>query len=149
MVFPVVMYGYESWTIKKAVYVLSCSVMSDCDTMDCSPPGSSVHGIFQAIILEWIAISSCLGSFQPKDKTPCLLHWQVNSLALSHLGSPFFYYIPTVARQDRYNTAAAAKLLQSCLTLRNPTDDTPPGSAVPGILQARTLEWVAISSSNA
>ena len=44
--------------------------------------------------------------------------------------------------------AAAAKSLQSCLTLCNPIDGSPPGSAVPGILQARTLEWVAISFSN-
>ena len=46
-------------------------------------------------------------------------------------------------------TAAATKSLQSCPTLCNPIDDSPPGSAVPGILQARTLEWVAISFSNA
>ena len=45
--------------------------------------------------------------------------------------------------------AAAAKLLQSCLILCDPTDGSPPGSTVPGILQARTLEWVAISFSNA
>ena len=45
--------------------------------------------------------------------------------------------------------AAAAKSLQSCLTLRDPIDGSPPGSPVPGILQARTLEWLAISSSNA
>jgi len=45
--------------------------------------------------------------------------------------------------------AAAAKLLQLCLTLCNPIDGSLPGSAVPGILQARTLEWVAISFSNA
>ena len=45
--------------------------------------------------------------------------------------------------------AAAAKSLQSCLTLCNPIDVSPPGSPVPGILQARTLEWVAISFSNA
>ena len=44
--------------------------------------------------------------------------------------------------------AAAAKSLQSCPTLCNPTDGSPPGSSVPGILQARTLEWVAISLSN-
>ena len=43
--------------------------------------------------------------------------------------------------------AAAAKLLQSCPTLCNPIDGSPPGSPVPGILQARTLEWVAISYS--
>ena len=47
--------------------------------------------------------------------------------------------------------AAADKLLQSCLTLRDPIDGSPPGPPrpVPGILQARTLEWVAISFSNA
>ena len=45
--------------------------------------------------------------------------------------------------------AAAAKSLQSCPTLCDPRDGTPPGSPVPGILQARTLEWVAISFSNA
>ena len=45
--------------------------------------------------------------------------------------------------------AAAAKSLQSCLTLCDPIDGSPPGSPVPGILQARTLEWVAISFSNA
>ena len=45
--------------------------------------------------------------------------------------------------------AAAAKLLQSCPTLCNPIDGSPPGFPVPGILQARTLEWVAISFSNA
>ena len=44
--------------------------------------------------------------------------------------------------------AAAAKSLQSCLTLCDPIDGSPPGSSVPGILQARTLEWVAISFSS-
>ena len=46
-----------------------------------------------------------------------------------------------------YGVAAAAKSLQSCLTLCDPIDDSPPGSTVPGILQARVLEWVAISFS--
>ena len=46
-------------------------------------------------------------------------------------------------------TAAAAKSPQSCLTLCDPRDGSPPGSPIPGILQARTLEWVAISFSNA
>ena len=45
--------------------------------------------------------------------------------------------------------AAAAKSLQSCLTLCNPIDGSPPGSPIPGTLQARTLEWVAILFSNA
>ena len=48
-----------------------------------------------------------------------------------------------------YAAAATAKSLQSCPTLCDPIDGSPPGSPVPGILQARTLEWVAISFSNA
>ena len=47
------------------------------------------------------------------------------------------------------SAAAAAKSLQSCPALCNPIDGSPPGSPVPGILQARTLEWVAISFFNA
>ena len=50
---------------------------------------------------------------------------------------------------EKMLTTAAAKSLHSCPTLCNPIDGSPPGSAVPGILQARTLEWVAISFSNA
>ena len=48
-----------------------------------------------------------------------------------------------------HTAAAAAKSLQLCLTLCDPIDGSPPGFSVPGILQARTLEWVAISFSNA
>ena len=48
-----------------------------------------------------------------------------------------------------FRPAATAKSLQSCPTLCNPIDGSPPGSPIPGILQARTLEWVAISFSNA
>ena len=59
MIFPVVMYGCESWTIKKAAAAAKslqlCPTLSG--PMDCSPPGSSVHGIFQARILEWVAIA--------------------------------------------------------------------------------------------
>ena len=64
----------------------------------------------------------------------------------SHLNT-----IPTPKKCTKWFSipAAAAKLLQSCPTLCNPTDGSPPSSPVPGILQARTLEWVAISFSNA
>jgi len=55
----------------------------------------------------------------------------------------FNYYLYAAAA-----AAAAAKLLQSCLILCDPIDGSPPGSPVPGIVQARTLEWVAISFSN-
>ena len=60
------------------------------DPMDCSPSGSSVQGIFQARILEWVEISSSRGSSQPQGwnlHLLLLLHWQEDSLPLSHLGS--------------------------------------------------------------
>ena len=58
-----------------------------------------------------------------------------------------FLYITEVKTTHEYISAAAAKSLQSCPTLCDPTDGSPPGSVIPGILQARTLEWVAISFS--
>ena len=65
--------------------------------------------------------------------------WQKLTRLIWYLGK----MIPTAA------AAAAAKSLQLCPILCNPIDGSPPGSLVPGILQARTLEWVAISFSNA
>ena len=62
-------------------------------------------------------------------------------------GSGFFTL--WASREVHTNHFAAAKSLQSCLTLCNPIDGSQPGSPVPGILQARTLEWVAICFSNA
>ena len=59
----------------------------------------------------------------------------------SHTAREWLYFLA--------GAAAAAKSLQSCPTLSDPIDGSPPGSPVPGILQARTLEWVAISFSNA
>ena len=58
-------------------------------------------------------------------------------------------YLSMKTAGTRLKSTAAAKLLQSCLTLCDPIDSSPPGSPIPGILQARTLEWVAISFSNA
>ena len=59
-----------------------------CDPMDCSPPGSSVPGIFQARILEHVAMFSSRGSSQLRDQThiSCLLHWQAGSLPLVQCG---------------------------------------------------------------
>ena len=62
---------------------------------------------------------------------------------------PFLHTHPSPAQISQGHTAAAAKSLQLCPTLCIPTDGSPPGSPVPGILQVRTLEWVAISFSNA
>ena len=55
---------------------------------------------------------------------------------------------PVLIYHSENPAAAATKLLQSCLTLCDPRDSSPPGSPIPGILQARTPEWVAISFSS-
>ena len=67
--------------------LLSCVQL--CDPMDCSPPGSSVHGILQARTLEWGAISSerIFWTHGSKPRLLRLLHWQEDSLPLRHQGS--------------------------------------------------------------
>ena len=60
-----------------------------------------------------------------------------------------FSLFPFSIIEECLEAAAAAKSLQLCPTLCDPIDGSPPGSTIPGILQARTLEWVAISFSNA
>jgi len=64
----------------------SCPTL--CDPMDCSLPGSSVRGISQARILEWVAIPFSKGIFPTQGTNPHLLHWPAGSLPLSHRGSP-------------------------------------------------------------
>ena len=109
-----------------------------CDPMDCSPPGSSVHGILPARILEWIAMPSSRESSPPRDQTCVsyhLLHWQVDSLALGPPGKPIIEY-----ERER-------EVAQSCPALCDPMDCGLPGSSVHGIFQAIVLEWIAISFS--
>ena len=165
----------------------SCPTLRD--LMDCSLPGSSIHGIFQAGVLEWGAIAFSITKFldfaifpavysshsQRKERlyrlqtTRLLCPWdspdknigvgchylyqgifptQGSKPSLPHCRQIFLpseppesllFYIPT----------CTAKSFQSCLTLCDPIDGSPPGSPIPGILQARTLEWAAISFSNA
>ena len=89
MAFLVVMYRCESWTIKKAAAAAkspqSCPTL--CDPIDGSPPGSSVHGISQTRILEWVALSFSRGSSWSRDKTcvscigrEILYHWDTGKL---------------------------------------------------------------------
>ena len=72
------------------------------------------------------------------DILECDVKWALGSITMNKASGG-----------DGIPAAAAAKSLQSCLTLCDPIDSSPPGSPVPGILQARTLEWAAISFSNA
>ena len=117
----------------------ACSVIqlcpTLCDPMNYSPLGSSVHGISKARILEWITISYSRESSQARDQT-C-----VSSIFCIGRQIPYHW---VTRGAGLYGRAAAAKSLQSCPTLCDPIDGSPPGSPIPGILQARTLEWVAI-----
>ena len=89
---------------------------------------------------EYWSVLSCPppGDLPNPGIEPVSPHWQAGCYPL----------VPPGKSNDP-PVAAAAKLLQSCLTLCDPRDSSPPGSPVPGILQAGTLEWVAISFSNA
>ena len=93
---------------------------------------------FSKQVLEWVAIRFSKGSFWPRGWT------QISCIA----GRLITVWAIREA-QLVSDAAAAAKSLQSCLTLCDPRDGSAPDSPVPGILQARTLKWVAISFSNA
>ena len=100
--------------------------------MGCSPPGSSVHGILQASILEWVAMPSSGGSSWPRGLNLhllCLLHWQAGSLPWVPPGKPIFF----CTRPNK------VKVTQSCPVLCDPMDYT-----AREILQARILAWVAV-----
>ena len=123
-----------------------------CNPLDYSPPGFSIHGISQARILEWVAISSSRGSYWHRNWTHAGVFFTTEPLPLDTLKFRLIVKsFNTVQKINRSNLywVPAAKSLQLCPTLRDPIDGSPPGSPIPGILQARTLEWVAISFSNA
>ena len=97
-------------------------------SMNCSLPGASVHGIFQAGILEWVAIPFSRGSSQPRDL-----------ICISCIGRRILI---TLSYQGERELVA-----QLCLTVCDSMDCSLPGSSIHGILQARILEWVAIPFS--
>ena len=77
-----------------------------------------------------------------------LLGFEIAQLYTQCTAQTFLLYKDMIRRMRKATASAAAKSLQSCPTLCDPIDSSPPGSPVPGILQARTLEWVGISFSN-
>ena len=101
-----------------------------CNPMDCSPPGFSVHGIFQARILKWVAISSFKGSSNPGIEPA--------SLATPALAGVLF----TTAPPGKPVVQVKVTVTPSCPTLCDPVDCT-----VHRILQATILEWVAVPFS--
>ena len=108
----------------KVKVVQSCPTL--CNPVDCTVLGASVHGILQARILEWVAVPFSR-DLPNLGWNPGLLHCRRILYPLSH-------------QKERKKVVA-----QSCLTLCDPMDCSPPGSFIHGILQARILEWVAIS----
>ena len=142
--------------------VLSYSLPSH----DGSPPDSSVHGISQARILEWVAVSFSRGSSQPRDWI-LILHYRqilyteppgkphltcmVDFIFLAQFTKSFTNFIGT-----NWIVTLLPKLIrkwkkvlvaQSCWTLCDHKDGSPPGSSVHGLVQARILEWVPIPFS--
>ena len=110
--------------------------------MSCQLQG--LAGLWVRLWLSWSSLSGCSWFFLLMTFT-CLALKKKKNL---QRGLVQWNLVFTTLEPELYS-ATAAKSLQSCLTLCDPIDGSPPGSAVPGILQARTLEWVAISFSNA
>ena len=101
---------------------------------------------FQVLPVSLQILRVCRQEGQPGQALPLLGLFLSISSKIKNWGDGLVLLDITVTTSP---AAAAAKSLQSCPTLCDPTDGSPPGSPVPGMLQARTLEWVAISFSNA
>ena len=135
--------------VSRCRYVLfsvASVVSNSLQSMGCNPPGSSVHGIFQAKTLEWVAMPSSRGSSQPRDRTHILYHWAIREAHIK------------VVRMSGFRSACNYRMVVRILRLCNPprafhVDSLRPvncsllASSVHGILQAKTLEWVAMLSS--
>ena len=116
------------------------------DPMNCNLPGSSIHGIFQARVLEWVAIAfSNAGKWKVKVKPlsrirPLATPWTATYQAPPSMGfsrQEYWSGVPLpcpLQTLTSIDAAAAAKSLQSCPTLCDPIDGSPPGFPIPGIL---------------
>ena len=149
--------GFTIHSTPACVCSVAQSCVTLCDPMDCNLPGSSVHGILLAIILEWAAISFSRASSSPRDWAPisCIGRWILYHWAtwkppfqydLISLQRPYFQislYTEILGVRTLTFVCVPAKSLQLCLTLCAPMDCSPSGSSVQGILQERVLEWFA------
>ena len=119
-----------------------------CDPMAYSPPGSSVHGIFKARILEQVAIAfpGDLSNPGMEFLSTCLLHWQMDSLPLSHLESPGLEQILIIDEEKKKKKCESVSH-PGRSTFLHLNDYSQPVSSIHGILRARILEWAAIPFS--
>ena len=123
------------------------------DLMDCSTPGHPVHHQLPESTQTSRTLSQWCHPTTSSSVIPFSSHFQ-SFLASGSFQLRQFSWgrqsigVSASASVLPMNAAAAAKSLQSCPTLWDPIDGRPPGSPIPGVLQARTLEWVAISFSN-
>ena len=149
------------------------SYLTMSDPTDCSPPGSSVDGILQARILEWVAIPFSGGVFLDQGTEPKSPALQADSLPLklllllllSRFSRVWLCATPqTEAHQAPRSLGFSrhehwsglpfpspmheSEVAQSCLTLSDPMNCSPPGSSIHGIFQARVLEWGIIAFSD-
>ena len=111
--------------------------------MDCSLPGSSVHGIFQARVLEWGAINM-LKNYNSGESSLTLKKQNKNSAQIS----TYIKLTQTHWTNHENESESESEVTQSCPTLCDPMDCSPAGSSVHGIFQARVLEWGAIAFSH-
>ena len=106
------------------------------DSLDCSPPGSSVHGIFQARILEWVAFSfskrSSWSGIEPASPA-----WQAGSLPLSHLGSPDGFLLKSILQEPLFPLSLGENGYTLIVVWKKSLDlkDLPPAN------QTFLLEW--------
>ena len=112
--------------------VLSCLGMSNSATPRWGPPGSSVHGILQATILEWVAMPFSRGSSQPRERTQ-----------VSHIAGEFFTIWITREAQEYWSGWVSGWSHSVVSDSLWPMDCSLPGLSLHGISQSRILEWVA------
>ena len=111
--------------------------------MEGSPPGSSVHGIFQVRILDWVDISCSTGSSRPRDQIHISCIFCVDRLILYHWATWEALCVCVCVC-----VCMCVLVAQPCPTIFNSMDCSLPGSSVHGILQVRILEWVTIPFSS-
>ena len=137
---------YQIMKESESEVIQSCATL--CDPMDCSLPGFSVHGIFPARVLEWVAISFSRGSSQPRNRTRVsrvagrrFTLWPIQRKPLEYKAGQH----PTTSstRMPHLNNKQS-EVAQLYPTLWDPLDCSLPGFSVHGIFQARILECVAI-----